>query len=384
MDLENGEVKNVEVVRNDFAVRGGGAGVAVSQFLIDKGVNAVVTGNVGSNALAVLSSAGVKVYKGSGLTVREAIEKLVRGELEEITTPTSPKMGRWRRRCPYEAVGRYKWEGGTGKTTVTSIFATLATCVVADCDVDAPNLHILLKPKVKNVIPFKGMKKARIVDEKCERCGLCMDLCRFDAITFEEGKFVVDEIRCEGCGFCYRACPSKAIEMVSEERGKIFVSETDYGDFVYALLDPGEENSGLLVSEVKKIAKEVAEERGVDLIFIDGAPGVGCPVISSLAGTNLALIVTEPTLSGLNDLMRIVELVNLFKIKSFVLINKFDLNEDVTKEIEKFCIENDIELFGKIPFDEKVPEMISQLKIPVNCKAGENVKEVWKVLEDVI
>jgi len=268
-------------------------------------------------------------------------------------------------------------KGGTGKTTITSVFATLAECVIADCDVDAPNLHILLKPEVREVIPFKGMKKARIIDEKCERCGLCMDLCRFDAIYFEDGQFVVDDVRCEGCGFCYRACPSQAIEMVSEERGKIFVSKTAYGDFVYALLEPGEENSGLLVNEVKKIAKKIAEESGVDLILIDGAPGIGCPVIASLSNVDLALIVTEPTLSGISDMERVLSLTKHFKIKSLVVVNKFDLNADMTKKIEDFCREMDVEVIGKIPFYEDIPMRIANLQIPTK----DEIVEVWRKLE---
>jgi len=268
-------------------------------------------------------------------------------------------------------------KGGTGKTTITSVFATLAECVIADCDVDAPNLHILLKPEVKEVIPFKGMKKARIMDEKCERCGLCMDLCRFDAIYFEDGQFVVDDVRCEGCGFCYRACPNQAIEMVSEERGKIFVSKTAYGDFVYALLEPGEENSGLLVSEVKKVAKKIAEDSGVDLILIDGAPGIGCPVIASLSNVDLALIVTEPTLSGISDMERVLSLTNHFKVKSLVVVNKFDLNADMTKEIEEFCKEMDVEVIGKIPFYEDIPMRIANLQIPTK----DEIVEVWRKLE---
>jgi MinD superfamily P-loop ATPase len=268
-------------------------------------------------------------------------------------------------------------KGGTGKTTITSVFATLAECVIADCDVDAPNLHILLKPEVKEALPFKGMKKATIIDEKCERCGLCMDLCRFDAIYFEDGQFVVDDVRCEGCGFCYRACPSQAIEMVSEERGKIFVSKTAYGDFVYALLEPGEENSGLLVSEVKKVAKKIAEESGVDLILIDGAPGIGCPVIASLSNVDLALIVTEPTLSGISDMERVLSLTKHFKVKSLVVVNKFDLNADMTKKIEEFCKEMDVEVIGKIPFYEDIPMRIANLQIPTK----DEIVEVWRKLE---
>ncbi len=267
-------------------------------------------------------------------------------------------------------------KGGTGKTTVTSVFATLCKCVIADCDVDAPNLHILLKPKVLEEIPFKGLKKARIIEERCERCGLCYDLCRFDAIYVENGSYRVDVVRCEGCAFCYRACPSRAIEMVSEVRGKIFVSETEYGPFVHAMLEPGEENSGLIVHEVKKKAEEIAEEKGYDTIIVDGAPGIGCPVIASLSNVDKAVIVTEPTLSGLSDMERVLRLVRHFRIEPYVVINKFDLNVDVTNRIEGFCRSEGIPIVAKVPFYDDIPSAIANLKIPVK----EEIVEAWEVI----
>jgi MinD superfamily P-loop ATPase len=264
-------------------------------------------------------------------------------------------------------------KGGAGKTTVTAMFATLANAVVADCDVDAPNLHILLKPKILEVIPFEGLKRAKILQDKCTQCGLCQELCRFDAIH----DFEVDEMMCEGCALCYRACPEKAIEMISEKRGEIYVTETQFCDFVYALLYPGEENSGKLVSEVRNIAKKIAEEKGVDLLILDGAAGIGCPVIASLAGANLALIVTEPTLSGLNDMKRAVELACHFKVEPVVAINKFDLNIEVTQQIEEFCRDNNIEIVGRIPFDEAIPNQIAQLKLPFEGKAADEIVKIW-------
>lgn len=271
-------------------------------------------------------------------------------------------------------------KGGTGKTTLTAMFSTLANAVIADCDVDAPNLHILLQPKVKEVIPFYGMKKAVIIEEKCSQCGLCEEICRFEAIS----NFKVDEIRCEGCALCYRACPETAIEMVEEKRGEIYICETKFCDFVYALLSPGEENSGKLVSEVRNKAKNIAEERGIDLLILDGAPGVGCPVIASLAGSNLALVVAEPTLSGLNDMIRIIELVEHFKVKPLIVINKFDLNKDVTEKIEEFCRSNKIDIVGKIPFDEELPKQIAELKIPFECEAGEEIRKIWYRIEEIM
>ncbi len=268
-------------------------------------------------------------------------------------------------------------KGGAGKTTVTAMFATLANAVIADCDVDAPNLHILLKPEVVETIPFEGMKKARIIEDKCSRCGLCEELCRFDAIR----EFKVDEIRCEGCAFCYRACPEGAIEMVSEKRGEIYITKTEFGDFVYALLFPGEENSGKLVNEVRNTAKRIAEEKGVDLLILDGAAGIGCPVIASLAGASVALVVAEPTLSGLNDMARIIELARHFKIEPLVAVNKFDLNPDITAKIEEFCSNDNVEIVGKIPFDEDIPKQIAQLKLPFEGKAAEEIREIWRRLE---
>lgn len=269
-------------------------------------------------------------------------------------------------------------KGGAGKTTVTAMFSTIADAIVADCDVDAPNLHILLKPRILRVIPFEGMRKARIDKDKCSKCGLCQNLCRFQAIK----NFEVDEIRCEGCALCYRACPENAIEMVSEKRGEIYVAETDFCYFVYAQLYPGEENSGKLVTEVKNLAKTVANEKGLDLIILDGAAGIGCPVIASLAGVDVALVVAEPTLSGLNDMIRIIELARLFKVEVKVAINKYDLNLDVTKKIEDFCINNNIEIVGKIPFDEHIPYQISQLKLPFKGKAADEIVNIWKRIEE--
>ncbi len=269
-------------------------------------------------------------------------------------------------------------KGGAGKTTVTAMFATLSKAVVADCDVDAPNLHILLKPEIIETIPFEGMKKARIIEDRCSRCGLCEELCRFDAIK----DFSIDEIRCEGCGFCYRACPEKAIEMYSERRGEIYITKTAFGDFVYALLYPGEENSGKLVNEVRNVAKKIADENGIDLLILDGAAGIGCPVIASLAGASVALIVAEPTLSGLGDMVRVIELARHFRIEPVIVINKFDLNPEVTKKIEGFCKSNNIEIVGRIPFDDDLPKQIAQLKLPFEGKAGDEIRRIWKRLEE--
>ncbi len=276
-------------------------------------------------------------------------------------------------------------KGGTGKTTVTAqlgyILSRIRKIVIADCDVDAPNLHLLLKPEVVEEKPFFGLKKAKI-GEKCTSCGLCYELCRFDAVIEDNGTYRVDEARCEGCALCYNACPEKAVEMVEGERGKVFISNTEIGKFVHAVLYPGEENSGKLVMEVKELAKAEADKEGAAAIIVDGAPGIGCPVIASLANTDVAIVVTEPTLSGLSDMVRILELTEHFRIRSSVVINKYDLNDEISRKIEDECERRGIEVLGKIPYDEKIPEQISMLRFPFKGKAAKEIEKVWERLRE--
>ncbi len=272
-------------------------------------------------------------------------------------------------------------KGGTGKTTVSAQLAyrisRVKRVVLADCDVDAPNLHVILKHRVLEERDFVGMKKAKINPEKCSSCGLCYELCRFDAIV-EGENYSVEETSCEGCALCYHACPEKAIEMVEGVRGKIYVSETEIGKFVHAILFPGEENSGKLVMEVKELAKAEAKKCGAAAIVVDGAPGVGCPVIASLANTDLAVVVTEPTLSGYSDMRRVIGLTDHFRIKSVVIINKYDLNLEVSNKIENYCRDRGIEIVGKIPFDESLPEQIAQLSFPFKGLAAEEIEASWE------
>ncbi len=278
-------------------------------------------------------------------------------------------------------------KGGTGKTTVAAqlsyVLSRIRKIVVADCDVDAPNLHLLLKPEVVEERPFFGLKKAKI-GEKCTSCGLCYELCRFDAIVEENGGYRIDETRCEGCALCYNACPEKAIEMVEGERGKVYISNTKIGRFVHAVLYPGEENSGKLVMEVKELARAEADREGAAAIIVDGAPGIGCPVIASLANTDVALVVTEPTLSGLSDMLRILDLTEHFRIRSAVVINKYDLNEDVAEEIERKCKDRGVEVLGRVPYDETLPEQISMLEFPFRGKAAGEIEKVWDRLREFL
>ncbi|MBO8129392.1 MAG: P-loop NTPase [Peptococcaceae bacterium] len=242
-------------------------------------------------------------------------------------------------------------KGGTGKTSLTGASTVLGLQAVwADCDVDAANLHLLLNPEVQERVPFYGGKKPAVNKEECSECGLCTELCRYDAIK----NGVIDELNCERCALCYHVCPEKAISLEDELSGHIYRTSTPYGPFIYAELGVAQENSGKLVSQVKQHARELARKEGSDYIIVDGPPGVGCPVIASISGAHLALIVTEPTMAGQHDLERIVQLAGHFSVPVAVVINKWDLDEDRASEMESICRERDIDVVGKIPFERKV------------------------------
>jgi len=269
-------------------------------------------------------------------------------------------------------------KGGTGKSVITGSFASLAkNKVMADCDVDAADLHLLLHPTVKETHEFSGGKTAFIDERRCTECGKCQEVCRFEAID----NYVVDPISCEGCGVCFHICPEKAIKMVDDLSGKWFVSETKYGPFVHAKLGIAEENSGKLVTLVRQNAKLIAEKEKKDFVIVDGPPGIGCPVIASLSGVDIALIVTEPTLSGIHDLERIVGVAHHFGIKGVVCINKYDLNLIMTQRIEEYCRNNNIELVGKIPFDISVTEALVR-GLPIveysNNQVTHEIKNLWE------
>lgn len=252
-------------------------------------------------------------------------------------------------------------KGGTGKTVIAGGFATMARHkVMVDCDVDAANLHLLLHPAVKETHQFTAGKKARIDREQCNQCGRCKEVCRYEAIASDppEAGYAIDPVACEGCGVCFLICPQSAISMNENPSGEWYISDTKYGPFVHATLGIGEENSGKLVSEVRKQAKELAESHSLDYIIIDGPPGIGCPVIASLGGADLALIVTESTLSGIHDMERIVGLASHFQVEVTVCINRYDLNLRNAKSLEAYCQESGIEVMGKIPFDPRVVESV--------------------------
>ena len=248
-------------------------------------------------------------------------------------------------------------KGGTGKTTITSsLILYFQDIVIGDCDVDAPNLQILFNPQNSKKESFYGMKKAKLDRELCIDCGKCYEVCRFDAI--ENPK------KCESCSICEYVCPVGAIKMVDNEAGEIYVSETKYGKMVHACLFPGEENSGKLVAEVRKKAKKIAQDENKKYILLDGAPGVACNVISSLTGVKKAVIVTEPTLSGLHDLERVLELIERFRIKPYFVINKYDLSFEIANKIEEFLKDKGFEISVKIPFDKRIVKAIGRKEIP--------------------
>jgi len=280
-------------------------------------------------------------------------------------------------------------KGGTGKTSIVAAFADLVkNAVFADCDVDAADLHLVLEPRVKQTSDFSGGKQASIVTEKCIGCGKCQDLCRFGAINFNgpannmvAKTFTVDTVSCEGCKVCVEFCPVDAIEFNDSINGQWFISDTRFGTMVHAKLGIAEENSGKLVSLLRKEAKRIAEEQKKDLIIIDGSPGIGCPVIASITGADLVLIITEPTLSGKHDLERVADLAAGFKIPVLVAINKFDLNSDMAYKIEEDVRKRNIKVVGKIRYDKAFTRAQIMKCSVIEYTGGavsQDVKALWR------
>lgn len=273
-------------------------------------------------------------------------------------------------------------KGGTGKTSVTASLAVLAkNAVFTDCDVDAPDLHMLLKPKIIERQEFKASRVAVIDSEICVQCKKCEEYCRFGAITDQ----VIDPILCEGCGVCVYVCPLAAIKLEKRVSGQAFISKTKYGLMSHALLNPGEENSGKLVSLVRKNAKKIAEKEKCDLIINDGPPGIGCPVIASVGGVDLGVIVVEPTLSGIHDMKRALNLLEHFKIPALVCINKYDLNENNTSNIFDFCESNNVKVVGKLPFDPIVTKAMVAGKPVIEYAPDSKIsREIEKMYKNIM
>ncbi len=272
-------------------------------------------------------------------------------------------------------------KGGTGKTSVVASLASLAKSkVMVDCDVDAADLYLLLKPTSQQKEEFWSGEKAVIAEDKCNGCGLCREVCRFEAISDE---FKVDPVSCEGCRFCYNICPLDAITMQQSLSGHWFTSETRYGPLVHARLGVAQENSGKLVALVRQKAKQIAKEGGLDYIISDGPPGTGCPVISSLSGVSLAVIVTEPTLSGIHDLKRVIGVCHHFAVPVIVCINKYDINQDNSHQIEDYCQGQGIEVAARIPFDTTVTEALVK-GLPVveysRNRVSREIEKLWQAV----
>ncbi|MGI5822746.1 MAG: ATP-binding protein [Dethiobacteria bacterium] len=275
-------------------------------------------------------------------------------------------------------------KGGTGKTSLAGSFAALSSqAVFTDCDVDAANLSLILRPDIQETHEFIASKIASIRLEECSHCGLCRELCRFEAISPD---FQVDPLACEGCGVCYYACPEEAIDYKDVVSGKWFISKTPYGPLVHARLGVAQENSGRLVTLVRNKAREMAREDNLNLILTDGPPGIGCPVIASLAGATAALVVTEPSLSGIHDLERVLAVCRHFTVPALVCINRCDLDVNNTQKIEDYCQQQAVPVVGKIPFDKVVTEaMVKGLSV-VEYSDGEvsqSIKGIWEAVTKI-
>jgi len=280
-------------------------------------------------------------------------------------------------------------KGGTGKTSVTASLAYLAdkSIMVADCDVDAADMHLLMKPENDRKEDFFSGVLAEIDQDKCIKCGKCSNVCRWKAIPIVENKYVVQPLDCEGCGYCSLVCPTDAISMNEQNVGNWIISDVKTNtQMVHARLGIGAENSGKLVAKVKNEAKVLAEKSEKDFVVVDGSPGIGCPVVSSLSGANLVVLVTEPSVSGIHDVKRVYELVKKFGIKAGCIINKADINPDKVKEIHQFLETENIQLIAEIPYDENFTKAMTMGKTIVEYDPdgiGEILKNSWEKIRKI-
>lgn len=277
-------------------------------------------------------------------------------------------------------------KGGTGKTSITAAISGLAkNNVMVDCDVDAADMHLILHPEVEKTVEFYSGKQAEINRENCKQCGKCIEVCRYEAVRSD---YTIDEIKCEGCGACYFNCPHDAIKFEQVKSGDWFESKTRFGKLIHAKLGIAEENSGKLVSEIRNHARIVAHKNNKDLIIVDGSPGIGCPVIASISGASLVLIVTEPTMSGIHDAKRVFELTKHFKISACVCINKYDINPELAIQMEDFCKENNIQVLAKVPYSKEFTGAMIKGKTVVENLPESNVsieiKSLWSKLDNLL
>jgi MinD superfamily P-loop ATPase len=278
-------------------------------------------------------------------------------------------------------------KGGTGKSSISAALATVSNNVVlADCDVDAANLYILFNPDIEEELPYSGSRKAVIDYNKCTSCGLCMDYCRFDAITSNNGMIMISEISCDGCGLCSRICPVNAVAMEENNASRLYSGTFRNGMMVYGRLAPGEETSGKLVNLVKEKAKQLAAKHHLETIILDGPPGIGCPMISTIAGTDHIIIVTEPSMSALSDLQRAMDVIMATSIAMSVIINKYNLNPDISAHIEHYCKECGIEVLSKLPFDRQVVDAMihckSMIEYALESSFSQKIRESFQKIKD--
>jgi MinD superfamily P-loop ATPase len=286
-------------------------------------------------------------------------------------------------------------KGGTGKTSVTASFAALADKpIIADCDVDAPDLHLILDPQIKERYPFSGGKIAEVISEQCNNCGLCQQHCRYNAVTPTgpanrqySRTWYVDPLACEGCGVCAEFCPNHAIEMKDAVNGEWYKSQCRFGSMVHARLGVAQENSGKLVTLVRRQARHWAEQQEADLIICDGPPGIGCPVIATINGADFVLLVSEPSLSGVHDLQRALNLVRHFQRPAMLVVNKFDLNPEVTRQMERKAHEQEVTVAGRIPYDPVMVEAQMEGKCIAEYKdspARHAVCDIWETVQKAV
>ncbi|MBN2638013.1 MAG: ATP-binding protein [Bacteroidales bacterium] len=281
-------------------------------------------------------------------------------------------------------------KGGTGKTSITGSFAALEgnNLVLADCDVDAADMHLLTEPVTEMEDDFFSGKLASIRPMDCTRCNKCKKACHFDAINITDGIFSVDPIACEGCSYCYHVCPSGAIDMKPRKAGKFYISQTRFNNYmVHARLGIAADNSGKLVTKVREEAKDIADEERVEYLLVDGSPGIGCPVVASLTGADFAVLVTEPTVSGIHDLSRVFELIEKLKIKTGCIINKADINPEKAEELKRFLNSKNIPVIAEFPYDESFTAAITQGKTIVEWDNGilkDFVTQSWETVKKLI